>query len=299
MQLEHTYTVFGAGSVGTVLAGSMRERGIDVAIAGRNARSSLLLEGDDETLRINVPVVDEPQGTILLCVHESQVPELAERFRGRTVVTFANGVTAERAAARWCNVIGGVWRMTCMLKEPGHVWFVRRGRIVVGSWNDAPMGSLADDLRTAGFDVGVSDNIESDIWLKLLCNIGSTPNAIIRSDDHTDPRFGALKAALVEEAWAVMQRAGIKASSCDGKDASPTDEIERQRTVGPRPRAVNNDTWRRLAQGRAPDERYHRTIAELGSAPLNSAMDRLLDRASAPACFTLEETARSIGWTSP
>ena len=298
MQLERAYTVFGAGSVGTVLAGLMRDRGLDVAIAGRNATSTLHLEGDDETVRVDVPVVDEPQGTILLCVHESQVPELAQRFRGRTVVTFSNGVTAEEIAARSCSVIGGVWRMTCMLIEPGHAWFVRRGRIVLGSWDGTPVGSIADDLRAAGFDVGVSSNIAADIWLKLLCNIGSTPNAIIRNEDHVDPRFGELKAALASEAWCVLQRNGINAASCDGKDASPTEEIERQRRVGPRARAVNNDTWRRLAQGRQPDERYHRTIVSLGDAPLNAAMDQLLDRATGPACFTLDEAARSIGWTS-
>ena len=111
---EHAaYTVFGAGSVGTVLAGILAERGISAALMGRRAVGGILLEGDDESIRANVRIVEEPEGVLLLCVHESQVADVCARWPGRTVVPFANGVTAEESAARNCEVIGGVWRMTC------------------------------------------------------------------------------------------------------------------------------------------------------------------------------------------
>ena len=61
-------------------------------------------------LDARVPVVTEPEGTILLCVHGPDVLDLCPRWPGRTVVTFQNGVKAEAMAARWCKVIGGVWR---------------------------------------------------------------------------------------------------------------------------------------------------------------------------------------------
>jgi ketopantoate reductase len=284
------FTVFGAGSVGTVLAGLLASRGISVAIAGRSAVGALHLEGDEETVDVDVPVVDEPDGTILLCVHESDVAELAPRFAGRTVVTFCNGVTAEGVAQRHCAVIGGIWRMTCTLVEPGRALFTRCGRVVL------ERSPIAADFRAAGFDVGESDDIDADLWLKLLCNIGSTPNAVIRSRDHTDPRFGALKADLVAEAWQTLRSRGIEARSCDGRDPSPEEEIERQRTAGPRARPVYNDTWRQLKLGREPKERYHRTIAAFGNAPLNTGMDRLLDEAHGPECYSLDEALRKLGW---
>jgi len=282
------YTVFGAGSVGTVLAGALASRGIEVALAGRGAQPDLVLEGDDETIRVRVPVVEDPRGVILLCVHENQVAELARRFAGRTLVTLSNGVTAERLAREHATVIGGVWRMTCRLVAPGRALFTRRGRVIL---EDSP---VVRDFRAAGFDVGVASDIEPDLWLKLLCNIGSTPNAIIARSDHVDPRFGDLKAHLVAEAWEVLQARGIDARSCDGRDASPAEEIERQRHARPRVRPVFNDTWRQLQRGRRPSERYHRTVAELGPAPLNEAMDRLLDAADAPECFRLEEALRRM-----
>ena len=95
------YTVFGAGSVGTVLAGLLANGGVPVAIAGRGAVERLRLEGDDEAVEARVPVVAEPVGMILLCVHGPDVADLCPRWPGRTVVTFQNGVNWNLKALVW------------------------------------------------------------------------------------------------------------------------------------------------------------------------------------------------------
>ncbi len=303
MNEQAAYTVFGAGSVGTVLAGLLASSGITTALMGRNATSDLHIEGDDETVRVSVRVAQQPEGVLLLCVHESQVAEVCERWPDRTFVTFSNGVGAEDAAARHGGVagrvMGGVWRMTCTLLSPGRALFTRRGRIVVGRWpggSGAQVEQVARDLGRAGFDVGVSSAIADDIWLKLLCNIGSTANALVPPAQHTDPRFGAIKAALVSEAWEALQRNGITARSCDGHDAGPEEEIERQRRTGPRARPVYNDTWRRLQRGLPPQERYHRIVADLrGEAPLNARMDEILISATEPESICVDDLATALG----
>jgi ketopantoate reductase len=276
------YTIFGAGSVGTVLAATLRDSGFDVAIAGRNAVPALRIEGDDETVEALVDVVDEPRGTILLCVHEAQIDPLLERFAGRDVVVFCNGVRLFDGAHH------GVWRMTCTLQEPGRALFTRRGRIVIEEH------ACAADLREAGFDVGVSRDIAADKWLKLLCNLGSTPNALVRAVDHARPEFGAVKAMLIEEARDVLAVAGIRAASCDGRDASVDEEIARQLASAPRGRPVYNDTWRQLSLGRPPQERYHQVVAGLGPAPRNAAMDRLLVDATGPECYSVDEVLSAL-----
>jgi ketopantoate reductase len=291
------YTVFGAGSVGTVLAGLLADARVPVAIAGRGAVGRLRLEGDDETVEARVPVVAEPEGTILLCVHGPDVSDLCPRWPGRTVVTFQNGVRAEALAARWCRVIGGVWRMTCTLVEPGRALFTRRGRVVVGRHPegiDPEVESLAADLRRAGFDVGVSPRIGRDKWLKLFLNLASTAHALVRREDHGRPEFGRLKAAILEEAREVFARAGIVAVSCDGRDASLDEEIERHRRGGGRARPVHNSTWRQLSLGRRPKERFHDTVLSLGPAPRNAAMLALLDRATSPECYTVDEALTAV-----
>ena len=74
------YTVFGAGSVGTVLAALLADGGVDVAIAGREAVPQLRIEGDEETVLASIPIVEEPVGDILLCVHEPDAAPLAARW---------------------------------------------------------------------------------------------------------------------------------------------------------------------------------------------------------------------------
>lgn len=267
-------TVFGAGSVGTVLAACLADAGIDTALMGRHAVPDLRAEGDDETVEARVEVVGEPRGTLFLCVHEQDTPELASRFAGRPIVSFCNGVR------RFDGVVPGIWRMTCYLVQPGLARFTRRGRVVLG---DA-LG--ADALRRAGFDVAVSDDIEADKWLKLFCNLASSVNALVRNQDHERPEFGAAKALLLEEARDVFVRAGITARSCDGRDTGLDEEIEKQRRGGGRARPVYNDTWRQLSLGRRPKERYHAVVCGLGDAPRNAAMQELLDAAPAPECTT-------------
>jgi hypothetical protein len=291
------YTVFGAGSVGTVLAGLLANGGVPVAIAGRGAVEGLRLEGDDETVEARVPVVTEPSGTILLCVHGPDVKDLCARWPGRTVVTFQNGVRSEAVAARSCRVIGGVWRMTCTLMEPGRALFTRRGRVIVGRHPegvDPEVEAIAADLRRAGFDVGLSPRIERDKWLKLFLNLTSAPHALVRREDHGRPEFGRLKALILEEARDLFAKKGIAAVSCDGRDARLDEEIERHRHGGGRARPVYNSTWRLLSRGRPPAERYHDTIAALGPAPRNTAMLALLGRATGPECYTVDEALSEV-----
>ena len=282
------YTVFGAGSVGTVLAGLLSGAGVPVAIAGRNAVGAIRLEGDDEEVVAQVPVVDEPEGTILLCVHEPDVAELCARWRGRTVVTFQNGIRSEAIAAQHCHVIGGVWRMTCTLVEPGLARFVRRGRVIVGrhpSGVDGEVRQLAGDLAAAGLDATATEQIAAEKWLKLFINLTSAPHALIRKADHATPEFTAVKVGLLEEARAALE--GVVP-----RDAMDL-EIERQRVAAPRARPVYNATWRQLSLGRRPKERYHDLIA----GPKNAAMLRLLDEAAGPECYGAAEVLAAISGT--
>lgn len=291
------YTVVGAGSVGTVLAGLLADAGVEVALAGRGAVPDLRLEGDLEDVRVRVPVVEEPQGTILLCVHEPDVEGLCARWPGRTVATFQNGVRAEALAARHCRVIGAVWRTTCTLAGPGRARFTRRGRVVVGrhpSGIDGETHALAADLARAGLDVGVSEDIAADKWLKLLVNLASAPNALVRREDHGRPEFGEVKAAILAEGKKVLDAAGIGARSCDGRDPSAEEEAERQRRVPPRARPVFNSTWRQLERGLCPKELYHDVVVALARergvpAPLNAAMLRLLRPPRPPGSVPLGE----------
>ena len=59
------------------------------------------------------------------------------------------------------------------------------GRVVLGAWPEgrsAETERLAEDLRAAGYDVGISEHIGADQWLKLAINLMSAPNALVLRD---------------------------------------------------------------------------------------------------------------------
>jgi 2-dehydropantoate 2-reductase len=296
--------VVGAGSVGTVLAGLLARAGCEAALLDRGGRrvEEVTLEDDEGEFR--AAIRGRGAGAVaVLAVCAPDVEAAARAHAGRTLVTLQNGVESEAVAARFSPVIGAVWRLTCTLVAPGRARFAGRRRLVLGRHPrgvDAEVRALAAEFERAGFDVGLSERIEADKWLKLVTNLASAPNALVRREDHADPSFGELKARLMEEARDVLRAAGVEARSCDGRDPSVEEEIARQRALPSRARSVFNTTRRHLALGRRPPERYHDAIVALAAragvpAPRNAAMLRLLEAATAPERYAAAELARAIG----
>jgi len=81
----------------------------------------------------------------------------------------------------------------------------------------------------------------------------STPNALVRRDDHETLVFTEGKARLLEEARDALAAAGIAARSCDGRDRSLDAEIAFQRaalarSVAARRLPLYNSLWQGLAR---------------------------------------------------
>jgi 2-dehydropantoate 2-reductase len=151
---------------------------------------------------------------------------------------------------------------------------VAPGRIVVGACAERDAGAvapIAELLRGAGYDLGVSARIADDRWLKLCINLMSTPNALVRPAEHATRAFTEGKAQLLEEARDALRAAGIAARSCDGRDRSLDAEIEAQRAAlarGTAARAlpIYNSLWQALRRGGALEsDLFHRRIADLGA----------------------------------
>jgi 2-dehydropantoate 2-reductase len=290
-------TVIGAGAVGLALAARLSRAGLPVRLVTRDARtarqlasSGIRVEDPRSGERWCTPVSAvagienaELRGTeqpLLLCVRandtEGLTAPLAELAPGATVVNVQNGVGIDVLLARhFPRVIGAVWRQTCTRVEPDQVRFTGTGRVVVGLHPEgsAPeTAALAQDLRRAGFDVGISSRIAEDRWLKLCVNLMSAPNALIRREDHESHPFVEVKVRLLEEARAVLAASGIQARSCDGRDRSLDEEIRHQREslergTSARRIPLYNQVWSSLRSS-APLEadRYHQRILELAEA---------------------------------
>jgi hypothetical protein len=160
----------------------------------------------------------------------------------------------------------------------GDAWAVQAravgpGRLILGAH---PRGAgpdveaLAQVLRAAGYDVGISQQIGEDRWLKLCVNLMSPPNALIRREDHTTRAFVEIKARLLEEARAVLAAAGIEARSGDGRDRSLAEEITcRRRSTRACSTCSSAVPVRRRAR-RASAPRRSSTSERSGDGPLSA-----------------------------
>ncbi|MFP8880261.1 MAG: 2-dehydropantoate 2-reductase N-terminal domain-containing protein [Myxococcota bacterium] len=322
-------TIWGPGAVGLVLGARLADAGEDVLFvcrsdgsADRIAREGVHFEdvGSDQRFHVHASaiVADEVAaehigtGPVLLCVRTQQTEPAASRLgqvaARSPVAVVQNGLPGQAlVAAAHPVVIGAVYRQTCTRRSANSVVSLGAGRIVIGG-HDQPgrraASALSELLERAGYDVGVSDQIEQDKWLKLCINLMSAPNALIRRQDHETTGFVAIKSTLLEEARAATQAAGVVASSCDGRDRSLDEEIAFQRGalehgVSVRSLPLYNQVWSALKRGEPVEaDEYHREILDLSrthavAAPMNARILLALERAArgglGPESFSADE----------
>jgi len=292
-----TPTVVGAGAVGLVVGARLARAGERVLFVTRRAEAAERLDAGGvrfedpatgEGFRARVEAVAGAaaardrigRGPVLFCTRTAQLDDAARDVAGvapdAVVASLLNGVESEaELARRFPAVLGVVVRQTCTRRADDAAAAILPGRLVVGTH---PRGAcaaardLAERLRSAGYDVGLSDHIAEDKWLKLCINLMSAPNALVRREDHTGRAFVEIKARLLEEARAALAAAGITARSCDGRDRSLDEEIDHQREslargTSARPLPLYNQVWAAL-RGGGPVEAdgYHRRILALASA---------------------------------
>lgn len=309
-------TIVGAGSIGLSLGGRLARAGADVAFLTRRAAAAHALRSrgvtvtdpaSGDTFMTSVVAhhrLDELSparrgGVFLLCTRTTELEALARELGpalpGALFVCSQNDVDSEaRMAMHARRVAGLVHRQTCTRQDDASVFALGPGRLVVGRHPegfDGALESLATAAERAGFSVGRSRSIGRDKWLKLCVNLMSTPNALVRRDDHASAAFVEGKVRLLEEARKVLAAAAIRAEPCDSGDRSLEAEIAHQRAslvagTSARPLPLYNAVWRALRDrtlGLEAD-RFHARIIELGRAhriatPVNARALLLLLRA--------------------
>lgn len=320
--------VVGAGAVGLALGARLVAAGECVHFVVRRAcvaeaivRDGLLLEdpASGEVVRgraeatagieaAAVRLAAGDAGPLLLCVRTTDTEDAGRRIAAvaprACVASVQNDVDNEAVLERHLpRVLGVVWRQTCTRIGPASVRALGRGRVIVGAHPHGTgddVAALTALLRRAGFDVGVSEHIGEDKWLKLCVNLMSAPNALVHPDDHETRAFVEVKARLLEEARSVLAAAGIVARSCDGRDRSLDAEIVFQRDALARGDAarrlpIYNQIWSALRDRRSLEgDRYHRRFVELGrrhgvATPQNervlAVLQRAFDAGDGPECM--------------
>ncbi len=221
--------VLGAGAVGCYYGGMLARAGARVTLIGRAAHvqaiergGGLLFEARGATERVPVSATTEAAGVagaglVLFCVKsgdtESGAKSIAPHLaRDATVVSLQNGVDNAARIAPLVPVpaIAAVVYVGCEMAGPGHVRHMGRGELVLGA-NGAAAAAL---LERAGVPCRVSDNIDGELWSKLIVNCAYNALSALSRLPY-GPMIGSpwsreLMPQVVEEALAVARAAGVR-----------------------------------------------------------------------------------------
>jgi 2-dehydropantoate 2-reductase len=189
--------VVGAGALGSYFGGALARAGHKVTLIGRKPhvdainRDGLRFQGLGGEQRVRVPAATDIAAVrdaqlILFCVKsldtetaaEAMAPHLA---REAVIVSLQNGVdNPERIGLHAGNeVIPALVYAGANVPEPGTVRHTGGGDIVIGRRKANRRGGEADRrlldaiaalFTSAGVRVRISDDIEADLWTKLLVN---------------------------------------------------------------------------------------------------------------------------------
>jgi 2-dehydropantoate 2-reductase len=243
--------VVGAGAVGCYFGGRLARAGCPVKFLGRSGpNSSVTALGRDglyfdsplfqENLRLETtgdPAAARDADVILICVKTldtaSAAANLAPHVRpGAIVVSLQNGVEnasiirealREAGCASLPVVLPSVVYVAAAMPTPNHLKHNGRGDLVVGTGGDAllaaPVERVAQLFARAEVPCRVSDNIDAELWVKLIWNCaGNAVSALGRASyglaGSLEP-VRELMSAVGREVNSVARASGVRMPDTD------------------------------------------------------------------------------------
>jgi 2-dehydropantoate 2-reductase len=191
--------ILGAGAVGSSF-GAALSRNHDVTLIGGKAHveavnsKGLSVSGDiDGTfhLKADTEIRSIPEKTLVILTTKVQdsaraIDGIKNLLRKDTVILILqNGIgneeIVEHTAGKEVKILRGVLKVAAEFLEPGVVKFWS-GRTIIGQGETAE--EIVEMLNKCGLDAKLSENIDRDVWNKLVVNCVVNPlTAILRVTD--------------------------------------------------------------------------------------------------------------------
>jgi 2-dehydropantoate 2-reductase len=186
--------VMGAGAVGSFFGSMLARAGAEVTLIARGAhleamqKSGLFIDSIRFQEYVPVKVSGDPSAVrgaalVLFCVKTLDTDSAARSIAPHVgpdavVLTLQNGVdNADKIQkATGLFALPTVVYCAAALAAPGRMRHAGRGDLVIGNIPTEPAASIAAAFEHAGVPCRLSDNIQGEIWQKLVLNCAS--NAI-------------------------------------------------------------------------------------------------------------------------
>lgn len=318
------FIVYGAGGIGSAIAGHLFRTGHDVALVGsprhveKIRESGLRLLTPDETYVLRIPAYKEaselaPFGSediVILTAKSQHTATCLGQLRnagapkGTPIFCAQNSIVNEPYATRVFDEVYGVMlNMPAIFLEPGEVihpitgngGLIEVGKYPIGA--DSLAERVAEALGVAGFAANVNDAVMRTKAAKTLINLNNALEAITDARGDAD----AYNRAARDEAEQVWRRAGI--------EWEPYADYERRskaiRGVNKMPKGheggtKRSSTWQSMVKGtgNTEAEAINGDIVKLGRSlgipcPYNETLWRVAEdmakKGEKPGRYTVEQ----------
>lgn len=227
------YVIFGAGAIGSALAGLLTRAGSRVVCVARPAYAEALRKGiviteNGEQLTVSVEAVTaarelspESEDVAFITTKsqatEAAADELLESYdETLPVVCLQNGVRNEEIAGRrFRRVYAGLVFLSAVQLDPSVIALPQGRSVAIGCYPggvDEMARDLCGELTRAGFEAMASAHVMSMKWGKLVANLNNATTTITGywlERAMSDPAMRRLMLAVREEGLRVLDAAGI------------------------------------------------------------------------------------------
>jgi 2-dehydropantoate 2-reductase len=171
---------------------------------------------------------------------------------GETIfLILQNGLGQEKEVLRHVpkrQVLRGITMNGVLPLAPGRILHAGKGETIIGpleSGQDEMLSKVKDVFEHARIQTKISDDIQSDVWMKTLINVGiNAVGAIYRKRNgevFEDEESKTLACAALREAEAVAKALGVKLKE---------DPLEKTKDVAKKTYRNKNSMWVDLENGR-------------------------------------------------
>lgn len=241
--------IMGSGAVGCYYGGLLARAGAQVTLIGRPGHVEAIsqrgaLRFDGLRFKADIPISASTEAAavrnaqwVLFSVKSIDTEEAAQSIAPHLrpeaiVIGLQNGVdNIERIRLHLPNpVLPAVVYVAVAMTEPGSVRHTGRGDLIIGNmgaqahFSAAQLGTIAARFEQAGIPCQVSENVEGELWLKLLMNCAYNAVSALGRSQYKRMAASAevqeVMRAAVREVLNVARAAGVAMPSGDLVEAA-------------------------------------------------------------------------------
>jgi len=230
--------VIGAGAIGCLVAGYLKEKGEDVTLVGRGQtvaaikKNGLFISGVRGNFLVPIGISDTLNYIPDLAILATKTQDIDSSLQGNShllqnslFLTTQNGVQADNLVAKYLNrekIISSIIMFGSTCLEPGKVVHNFEGSWVLGSFfNPKPTESLVSLSRVLdkAFPTIIAEDIKGMRYLKIFANASNCLPAILgksMQEVFSDQVISRISIAILKEAFEIIDKTGISLVSLPG-----------------------------------------------------------------------------------